>query len=158
MGNWEDILAKLILEYNISDSSLKKLKSAFENAEPEDLVNFMSETMKPNTGKRKRDLNINTDEIYLPPSEYIRTKYNAIVIGVAEKGQQHRIHYHRIIISKRPLNYRDIINRYKNRYTIWFSFIGEVGKTDPDRIKKVLEYMYKQRKKNNDVKTENWKK
>lgn len=139
----EAIMVDIAMKYDLSDSELRKLRNFLESIEDNDHGYHEVITRKAIPPKRSDMVNTNTDEIYLPEREYTLLTYKGKSYGVAERGEEHKLHHHRLIFTKEPIDYADIQRRYGKYYYIHFEPI----KTDTKTIKKVLEYILKQKKK-----------
>ncbi|QJF12319.1 hypothetical protein ARV3_gp06 [Acidianus rod-shaped virus 3] len=156
MLNQEIIIAEILLKYNISTSTAKKLKEFLSKAENYKYLYFMTETIKPkvrseapNETTKKIEISTeNTDEIYLPPREYLHKNYNAEIFSIAEKGEKHKLHYHRLIATNQRIDYKEVQKKFRKSYYLHFEILNFDDKT----IKKVIEYMFKKKKKDENQK------
>lgn len=137
------IIAEISLKFDISQSTVEKLRNFLDKVDNYKYLYLMTETAKKGKTKaRVRHKALDT-EPYLPPKEYIKTKYQAEMFSVVERGEKHKLHYHRLIATNEPIDYADIQRRYGKYYYLHF----EILNLDVETIKRVLKYMLKQKEK-----------
>ncbi|ALG96874.1 hypothetical protein AZ268_gp06 [Acidianus rod-shaped virus 2] len=144
MEDQDLIIAEIVIKYNISESTVEKLRNFLSKVENFKYLYLMTETTKKGKKKRKRKTKATNGEIYLPPKEYIKTKYQAEIFSVIERGKLHKLHYHRLIATNTQIDYKEMQRRFGKYYYLHF----EILNLDIETIRKVLQYMFKQKERN----------
>ncbi|QJF12279.1 hypothetical protein QIT30_gp03 [Saccharolobus solfataricus rod-shaped virus 1] len=141
MADIDIIVAEISLKYNISEATIEKLKNFLNKAKNYEYFYLMTETTKKYRKKRKRKAETTNGEVYLPPKEYIKQKYNAGIFSVIERGKKHKLHFHRLIATNTKIDYKEIQEKFKKYYYLHF----EILNFDDETIKRVLKYIFKQK-------------